>query len=200
MRLQEPPATPLQQRLARFARLIGIAVAIAAVLAFAIGVARGESGAFMFRVAVALAVAAVPEGLPVAFTITLALGVRRMARRNAIVRRLSAVETLGSTSTVGSEKTGSLTENRMTVKEIWTADGFHPLGPAGDDGSSVAAAPSLPEALGLTLLAGVLASEAELFVTDQGLEGQGDPTEVALLVAAARLGVEHEEARACYRP
>ncbi len=112
------PDTPLQQRLARFAHVIGLAVAISAVLAFGIGVAMGESPAYMFMAAVALAVSAVPEGLPVAFTITLALGVRRMARRLAIVRRLPAVETLGSTTVIGSDKTGTLTENRMTVREI----------------------------------------------------------------------------------
>jgi magnesium-transporting ATPase (P-type) len=108
--------TPLQQRMDRFANLLAVAVAVAAVAAFAIGLLRGESVTEMFLVAVALAVAVVPEGLPVVFTVALALGVRRMADHRAIVRRLAAVETLGSTSTIGSDKTGTLTENRMTPR------------------------------------------------------------------------------------
>ena len=119
VREEETPDTPLQRRMTRLAHLIGVIVAGSAVVAFGLGVSLGEPASDMFLVAVAMAVAAVPEGLPVAFTIVLALGVRRMARRNAIVRRLPAVETLGSTTVVGSDKTGTLTENQMTVREIW---------------------------------------------------------------------------------
>ena len=122
MRSEGVSVTPLQLRMDRFAKVIGLAVAGAAIVAFVSGVALGESVEDMFLVAVALAVSAVPEGLPVAVTITLAVGVRQMARRNAIVRRLPAVETLGSTTVIGSDKTGTLTENRMTVQELWTFD------------------------------------------------------------------------------
>jgi Ca2+-transporting ATPase len=153
-------------------------------------------------VAVGLAVAAVPEGLPVVFTITLALGVRRMARRQAIIRRLPAVETLGSTTVIGSDKTGTLTENRMTVQEVWAGGRLFKLddvGPAGE--------PAEPEALldhrplYLTLLAGVLANEAHVYQSEDGgdLEIQGDPTEAALLIAAARCGLEHERVRERHR-
>jgi Ca2+-transporting ATPase len=98
VRGKERAETPLQVRMSRFAGVVGIVVAIGAVAVFALGIAKGESAAQMFMFAVAMAVAVVPEGLPVVFTITLALGVRRMARRNAIIRRLPAVETLGSTT------------------------------------------------------------------------------------------------------
>lgn len=119
VREQEETATPLQVRLARFARLIGVAVLVAAVLTLAVGMASGEGLADMFLVAVAMAVSVIPEGLPVAFTITLALGVRRMARKNAIIRRLPVVQALGSTTTICTDKIGTLTENRMTVRRIW---------------------------------------------------------------------------------
>jgi Ca2+-transporting ATPase len=189
MRREKPPQTPLQRRTAEFARFISIGVAGLALLAMILGSARGESVVYMFRVAVAMAVSAVPEGLPVAFTITLTLGVRRMAARNAIVRHLPAVETLGSTTVIGSDKTGTLTENRMVVQEIWTSE------------KSVTTTTSVPveelwEPLRRTLLAGVLTNEAELFETEQGYERRGDPTEVALLEVAARFGIEHEDARA----
>jgi cation-transporting ATPase F len=170
VRTEVEPETPLQRRMGQFARLIGVVVAVASAAAFGIGVSLGESPAEMFMVAVSLAVAAVPEGLPVVFTITLAVGVQRMARRNAVIRRLSAVETLGSTTTIGSDKTGTLTENRMTVQEIWSTDE-----PA-------------------TLLAGVLTNEARLH-SGEGAGHQGDPTEVALLLAAAERGIDPEEAR-----
>jgi magnesium-transporting ATPase (P-type) len=190
--------TPLQQRMTRFARIIGVVVAVSAALAFTSGIALGEPASDMFMVAVALAVAAVPEGLPVVFTITLALGVRRMAKRKAIIRRLPAVETLGSTTVIGSDKTGTLTENRMTVQDVWTArrrfvlDGegsdahFAPATPNGDDGY---------DALHRTLLAGVLTNEAEAYHTEDGIDIAGDPTEAALLVAGMRHGIEPDEAR-----
>jgi Ca2+-transporting ATPase len=204
VRTGERAETPLQRRMTRFARVVAIVIATSAVAAFALGVARGQSPADMFMVAVALAVSAIPEGLPVVFTITLALGVRRMARRNAIIRRLPAVETLGSTTVIGSDKTGTLTENRMTVQKIWAGGQIFTVSDAGtsraetvtDEGRTVLVADDQP--LHLTLLAGVLTNEADLSLTDEGYETRGDPTEAALLVAAARLGVEPAEARARY--
>ncbi|MBI4507040.1 MAG: HAD-IC family P-type ATPase [Chloroflexi bacterium] len=204
VRAQEEAETPLQARLGRFARLIGVGVVASAVLAILIGLAIGQSLSQMFLVAVALAVSAVPEGLPVVFTITLAIGVRRMAQRNAIIRRLPAVETLGSTTTICSDKTGTMTENRMTVRQVWAAgrtyaiggqDGWRGAEPL-DGGAAVALAEHRP--LYLTLLAGVLTNEADISRADDGFEIHGDPTEGALLVAAARLGVEPEAVREAY--
>jgi calcium-translocating P-type ATPase len=182
--------TPLQQRMARLARAVGAVVGASAAIAFGVGVALGESASHMFKVAVALAVSAIPEGLPVVFTIALALGVRRMARRHAIIRALPAVETLGSTTVIGSDKTGTLTENQMTVLEVWAAGGSSPVP---RDGES---APEVPEPLRLTLLTGIVANEAEMYLTDDGLETTGDPTEAALLVSGSRLGVHPETVRA----
>jgi Ca2+-transporting ATPase len=204
VRTGERAETPLQHRMTRFARIVAVVVAASAVGAFALGVARGQSPADMFMVAVALAVSAIPEGLPVVFTITLALGVRRMARRNAIIRRLPAIETLGSTTVIGSDKTGTLTENRMTVRKIWAGgrtftvsdSGTREAGAILEDGRTVTPAEDQP--LRLTLLAGVLTNEADISLTDEGYETHGDPTEAALLVAAARLGLEPAEARAEY--
>src|SRR5690606_40368233 len=105
--------TPLQRNVGQRSKTLGIIVAIVATIAFAIGIAQGQGVEQMFLVAVALAVSAVPEGLPVAVTVTLALGVRRMVARGVIVRELTAVEALGSTTTIGTDKTGALTENRM---------------------------------------------------------------------------------------
>jgi Ca2+-transporting ATPase len=191
--------TPLQHRMTRFAHIVGLAVAVSASLAFVIGVGLGESPSHMFMVAVALAVSAVPEGLPVVFTITLALAVRRMAKRNAIVRRLPAVETLGSATVIGSDKTGTLTENRMTVQKIWAGGQMNTVGDAAaPTGPREPPRPASATPLDLTLLAGVLTNEAELYRQNGTVETQGDPTEAALLVAAARLGLEPEAARAAY--
>ena len=141
----------------------------------------------MVLVGVTLAVAAVPEGLPVVFTITLALGVRRMAQRRAIIRRLPAVETLGSTTVIGSDKTGTLTENRMTVQEVWVGGETHP---ATDD------ARDLDEPLRLALVTGVMTNEATLHSTGDDAASQGDPTEIALLVAARRWDIDPRALRA----
>jgi len=202
MRSETVAATPLQRRMDHFARIIGIAVGLAAIVAFVSGVALGEPVEDMFLVAVALAVSAVPEGLPVAVTITLAVGVRRMARRNAIVRRLPAVETLGSTTVIGSDKTGTLTENRMTVEEIWTPGHRYTLGggvPDGEyfEGDEPAAIGDHP-GLHATLLAGVLTNEADLYWADDELTTTGDPTEVALLLSALTAALEPGDVRTAY--
>ncbi|HLF41301.1 MAG TPA: HAD-IC family P-type ATPase [Acidimicrobiia bacterium] len=204
IRAEGDTETPLQQRMGRFARVVGAAIGVAAVVAFGSGVALGEGVEHMFLVAVALAVAAIPEGLPVVFTITLALGVHRMARRNAVIRRLPAVETLGSTTVIGSDKTGTLTENRMTVQEVWAGGRFFTLAGAATGGGGFVVddepvAADDGRALHQTLLAGVLANEADAYGADGRLEVTGDPTEAALLVAAMAAGIEPEETRAAYR-
>lgn len=190
--------TPLQRRMAGLSRQISLIVAAAALLAFMLGLWRGEEPAELFKVAVALAVAAVPEGLPVIFTIALAVGVRRMARRQAIVRDLPAVETLGSTTVIGSDKTGTLTENRLAVQTVWADGRMFQLASANEalaprPASGVPLETNSP--LALTLLTGVLANEATVIHADAGLEVRGDPTEVALLRAAEACDLDPDQAR-----
>ena len=194
----EPETTPLERRLAALARrLIGLTLAIAAGVALA-GLLGGRDLLLMVEISIALAVAAVPEGLPIVATMALARGMWRMARRNALMERLSAVETLGSTSVILTDKTGTLTENRMTVVAARTADAEITIGGSGLDvvGSffreglpiDAAAEPVLAEALRI----GALCNNAALHVRegDGRVEAVGDPTEVALLVAARKAGLE----------
>src|SRR5690606_19191 len=150
---------PLHARMASFARIIGTSVLIASVVTFVSGIALGESASAMFHTAVAMAVSAVPEGLPVAVTVTLAIGVSRMARRNAVLRRLASMETLGSTTVVGSDKTGTLTENRMAVQAIWA--GGRVVDATGDLCGPLAES----DALRWTLHTGVMTNEADLVHT-----------------------------------
>ena len=146
--------------------------------------------------AVALAVGAIPEGLPAAVTITLAIGVAKMARRNAIIRKLPAVETLGSTTVICSDKTGTLTQNQMTVQEVYaggdlflvTGSGYAPEGRFTRDGTVIA--PEENRALRECLLAGLLCNDAVLVRGDDGWRVEGDPTEGALLVAAGKGGLD----------
>lgn len=188
MREEETPQTPMQKRMVRFAKIVAIAVLLGSIAAFTIGYAKGESIVDMFKLAVALAVAAVPEGLPVVFTITLALGVNRMAKRNAIVRRLPAVETLGSTNVIGSDKTGTLTENKMTAQELWVADEIITF-------EKQVEVKNEDTPLHLALLTGAMTNEAQLEITDKGQVAHGDPTEVALLMSAAMMGIDFKQAR-----
>ncbi len=180
IRAEVQPPTPLQRRMKRFANVVAAAVMATVAVTFVLGVALGLPAEEMFLTGVALAVAVVPEGLPIALTVALALGVRRMAARNAIIRTLPAVETLGSTDVIGSDKTGTLTENRMTVVELWTPDGtVHSTTDTDATGPLLAA----------VLRTAVLANEAELVRVDGGSEHRGDPTEIALLEAAERMGI-----------
>lgn len=132
----EVAKAPIQEKLERFAMLIGLVVIAFSVFVFILGIALGAKASEMFMTAVATAISAIPEGLPVAVTITMAIGVARMARKNAIIRKLPAVETLGSTTVIGSDKTGTLTKNEMTVRSIYdgkdiyrvTGSGYEPTG------------------------------------------------------------------------
>ncbi len=199
VRAEGVPETPLQRRMDRFARIIGAAVGVAAVVVFVSGLVLDIPLHEIFLVAVAVAVSAVPEGLPVAVTITLAVGVSRMAKRKAIVRRLPAVETLGSTTVIGSDKTGTLTMNRMSVQEVWTPGRRFELGsddPAArftEDGAPVSV--DEDRALRLTLLTGVLTNEADVHTRAGETVVSGDPTEVALLFSAMAGGIDPRATR-----
>lgn len=200
----EPEATPLQQRLDQVGKLLALLGVIAAALVLAIGVYLNEPVDEMFLTAVSVAVAVVPEGLPAVVTVTLALGAQRMLRRNTLIRKLPAVETLGAVTVICSDKTGTLTENRMTVTVIDVAGHFleltgtsasHPAPSLEQDGTI--GSPDLsqqPPAIGMTLAAGALCNDASLQPdpTTGRYSVIGDPTEGALLVAAAQAGLELE--------
>lgn len=200
VRTEEAIATPLQRRMDRFARIIGLCVSVAALVVFLSGLALGTSIQDMFLVAVAVAVSAVPEGLPVAVTITLAVGVSRMARRKAVVRRLPAVETLGSTTVIGSDKTGTLTLNRMTVQEVWTPRRLFTLTGGASSGQFVDGDERVlvedDRILNLILLTGALTNEADVHHRGEDIVTSGDPTEVALLLSAIAGGLDPRAARA----
>ena len=191
--------TPLQRRLEQLARGLALAALVLVAIVFVLGILRGETWIDMFRVSVAMAVAAVPEGLPAVVTITLALGAQRMLKRNALIRKLPAVETLGSVTVICSDKTGTLTQNRMTVTFVDVAEhslnlkerlrNFSPTVSREDP-----VEPLLREspAVALTLAGGALCNDAVL----EAVSGEpgtfssvGDPTEGALVIASARAGL-----------
>jgi magnesium-transporting ATPase (P-type) len=188
-------STPLTRKIAQFSKLVLWVILGLAALTFAVGVARGESAVDMFMAAVTLAVGAIPEGLPAAVTITLAIGVSRMAKHRAIIRKLPAVEALGSTTIICSDKTGTLTENQMTVQQVFaggkfydvTGSGYEPNGEVLAEGQR--AALDQHEALRETLLAGLLNNDSQLVRDGDRLKVEGDPTEAALIVAAQKSGL-----------
>ncbi|HEX8847734.1 MAG TPA: calcium-translocating P-type ATPase, SERCA-type [Pyrinomonadaceae bacterium] len=195
----ETDKTPLQEHLDAVGRTLArVAFAVVTVI-IALGLFRGQPFFEMLIFGVALAVAVVPEALPAVVTISLAIGVKRMIKRNALVRRLPAVETLGSTSVICSDKTGTLTKDEMTVRRIYvagqmlsvTGSGYEPVGSFTSDGSMV----EVSEPLSLLLRAAALCADARL-VREEGPERwhiKGDPTEGALVVAAAKAGFEKAE-------
>ena len=194
-------ATPLLRKIDQFGRVLAGTILAAAALTFAIGTLwRGHPPAEMFMMVVALAASAIPEGLPAILTVTLALGVQRMARRNAIVRHLPAVETLGSVTVICSDKTGTLTRNEMTVQRVVTAHhavdvggiGYAPVGDFSIDGRLIDVTHYPP--LARAILGGVLCNDAQLREEDGLWRVEGDPTEGALLVLGDKAGITRQGA------
>ena len=194
--------TPLQKRLEHFGRVITAIVSILVVLVFIEELFEGLNVYEGFLTAISLAVSAVPEGLPAVLTITLALGVQRMARRNAIVRRLASVETLGNATVICTDKTGTLTRNEMTVKKIYvngkfirvTGSGYEPEGEFIDD-NGVKIKPLGDSTLKKLLLIGLLCNDSKLVRKSTTWTITGDPTEGALVVTAVKAGLNQEETR-----
>jgi Ca2+-transporting ATPase len=205
-KVQEVPfgKAPLQHKLDSFAKFLSWTVGGISLLIFGLGLYEGEKLSEMFIAAVAIAVSAIPEGLPVAVTIAMAIGVNRMARQNAIVRRLPSVETLGSTTIIGSDKTGTLTRNEMTVKLVFdglrtyeiSGTGYEPSGAITHDGQLVDMN-DCPELL-VALRIGMLCNEANLYQENGEYRIDGDPTEGALIVSAIKGGLQIEEEQMRY--
>lgn len=184
--------SPLQKSIAELSRTLGYAGIGAALLFFMIGIMRGQAAAQMFVVAVTLAVAVIPEGLPTVLAITLALGVQKMAKMNAIVRKMAAVETLGSATVICTDKTGTITQNRMVVKEIILAESTYGLGQDGLDKSAARRDMVLMRSLEIM----ALCNNAVAVSDERGTERlSGDPTETALLSGATMCGLDAESLR-----
>ena len=192
-------ATPLTAKLSRFSKVLTAAILALAVLTFIAGLLRRQDPVDTFTAAIALAVGAIPEGLPAAVTITLAIGVSRMAKRRAVIRRLPAVETLGGTTVICTDKTGTLTQNEMTVQLIWTpggtvevtGTGYAPDG-ALRDAEGGEPAPDANAGLRWSLLCGACCNDAALSRQDGRWDVVGDPTEGALVVVAAKAGIDRD--------
>ena len=212
----EDEQTPLQKRLAELGKYIAIGCLVTCSLVSVTGILRGEPVFNMIIIGISLAVAAVPEGLPAIVTIALALGVGRMLKRNALIRKLTAVETLGCATVVCSDKTGTLTENKMTVRSIYTPEhtcevtgsGFNTEGEFLFQGRRVNV--NLMEDVRLALEIGACCNNAELIsrpavlglfkkIEHSGFEISGDPTEAALLVAAQKAGITQREIDKSYK-
>lgn len=188
--------TPLERKLAELGKILIVVAILLTILVVGLGVIQGHPVYNMFLAGVSLAVAAIPEGLPAIVTVALSLGVQRMIRKKAIVRKLSAVETLGCASVICSDKTGTMTENQMTVKEMYvngesitvTGDGYD------IEGSFLLGNKKLTDEypnLEKMLLYGQLCNNAELQVKKGKYMVDGDPTDGALLVAARKIGLNH---------
>lgn len=210
--------TPLQKRLGELGKVVAIICLVVCIAVFGAGVLRGENVFDMLMTGITIAIAAIPEGLPATVTIALALAVSRMLKQKALVNKLHSVETLGCTSVICSDKTGTITENRMTVTELSTAEDTYLFSGMGYRVSGavtkgdIAVNPVTEKALSAALRCGVLCSTAEISAQEPPksrnrgtLAGKGewsvtgDPTEAALLIAAAKAGVTRQSLSAGYR-
>lgn len=181
---EEEGQTPLQQKLAQLGKYLGFVALAACAVIFVVGLAGGINVLEIFMTAVSLAVSAIPEGLPAIVTIVLAIGVQRMVKKNALIRRLPAVETLGSASVICSDKTGTLTQNRMTLVKLWVN---------GEPELETVSASNTPAAREL-LRYGALCCDGSVVYKEDGTEQHiGDPTETSILVAAHKNGMEQDE-------
>ena len=188
--------TPLQKRMQKLGLILGVGGIALAGIVFGLGLLRGYEWKGMLMYSVAVAVSAIPEGLPAVISVTLALGVRRMAQRNAIVRRMSAVETLGSTTVICTDKTGTITENQMTARKLWagglafevSGDGYQAEGDVRQEGGE--ALGERPPALERLLRIGVLSNNAGLKEEDGQWRVEGNPSEGALLTVAVKAGMD----------
>src|SRR5690625_1392666 len=186
--------TPLEHKLAELGKILIVVVLLLTALVVSVGVYQGQPIYDMFLAGVSLAVAAIPEGLPAIVTVALSLGVQRMIKRKAIVRKISAVETLGCASIICSDKTGTITENEMTVKELYlndqfinvTGDGYSAIGDFYKNNDVIQRDYPNLESM---LLYGMLCNQANLFIKRGKYIVDGDPTDGALLIAARKLGL-----------
>lgn len=205
-------ATPLIRKLDRFSKVILYVIMALAIITFVVGIVRNQhTFEITFMSAIALAVAAIPEGLPAALTITLAIGVNRMAKRHAIIRKLPAVETLGSTTVICSDKTGTLTQNQMTVTRIYSGDvkyavtgnGYKPDGEIRKEKDEITrdklnksqlGSVNLPNYFKECLASGMLCNDSSLVQKNPSQwEAKGDPTETALIVSSLKAGLSEKE-------
>jgi len=185
--------TPLTRKISQFSRVLLVAILILSAVTFGVGVLRGQPVVDTLMGAIALAVGAIPEGLPAALTVTLAIGVSRMAKRRAIIRNLPAVETLGSTTVICSDKTGTLTQNQMTVQELKTIKGTYEISGVGYQPEGTISGNAAEDAAVQEMLkAGVLCNDSQLVEASGYWAIQGDPTEGALLVSARKAGLSLE--------
>jgi len=211
---EEEITTPLIAQVTSFGRILALAIVLVSGLLFGFGVFVSDiSASEMLLVSAALAVAAIPEGLPAIMTVTLAIGVQRMANRNAIIRKLTAVDTLGALTVICTDKTGTLTRNEMTVRDIYTIDhhfrstgtGYKPEGEfkiltnkslSADEGAEQGSSDlddGSTEILKGVLTAGLLCNESRLVRKDENWTAQGNPTEVALITAAVKFGLNKDQ-------
>ena len=191
----EDEDTPLQKKLDRLGKQLGIMVLGVCVFIFAVGYFRGVAAEEMFLTSVSLAVAAIPEGLPAVVTISLALGLQRMAKRKAVMRKLPAVESLGSATVICTDKTGTLTKGEMNIREIFigetvnvSGEGFEPQGDFVVQGETIDMAKR--EDLAMLLVAGALCNDSSLYQEDGKWKVRGDPTEGTLIVTARKAGID----------
>lgn len=188
--IQEAPeeTTPLQQKLDAFGRFLGYLTIAISVIVFITTISRGEDFLKMFETAVSLAVAAIPEGLPAVVTLSLALGVQRMIKRNVLIRRLASVETLGSTTVICADKTGTLTKDEMTIRKLYLADYFADVTGEGYSFNGKFSK-NVNNDMRMLLQTGALCNDSSI----KSGNAIGDPTEAALIVSAAKAGIMKEE-------